>query len=108
MLLETALVTVIPSTASELVGTLGGHTAVMNNDQIVSSVANGVAQATEAVLRSHFRGNANSGQPIQIVLDGKVIFDSTRRSAQEFFKRTGTAPYPVRLYVDNFPRLWYA
>lgn len=79
----------------ELVGTLGGHTAVMNNDQIVSSVANGVAQATEAVLRSYFRGNANSGQPIQIVLDGKVIFDSTRRSAQEFFNRTGTAPYPV-------------
>lgn len=79
----------------ELVGNLGGHTAVLNNDQIVSSVANGVAQATEAVLRSHFRGNANSGQPIQIVLDGKVIFDSTRRSAQEFFKRTGTAPYPV-------------
>lgn len=79
----------------ELVGTLGGHTAVMNNDQIVSSVANGVAQATEAVLRSHFRGNANSGQPIQIVLDGKVIFDSTRRSAQEYFNRTGRSPYPV-------------
>lgn len=29
----------------ELVGTLKGHTAVMNNDQIVSSVAGGVAQA---------------------------------------------------------------
>lgn len=29
----------------ELVGTLGGHSAVMNNDQIVSSVASGVAQA---------------------------------------------------------------
>lgn len=79
----------------ELVGTLGGHTAVMNNDQIVSSVANGVAQATEAVLRSYFRGNANSGQPIQIVLDGKVIFDSTRKSAQEYFNRTGRSPYPV-------------
>lgn len=79
----------------ELVGTLGGHTAVMNNDQIVSSVANGVAQATERVLRSYIKSNGNGGQPIQIVLDGKVIFDSTRRSAQEFFNRTGTAPYPV-------------
>ena len=29
----------------ELVGTLGGHTAVMNNDQIVSSVSAGVARA---------------------------------------------------------------
>lgn len=79
----------------ELVGNLGGHTAVMNNDQIVSSVANGVAQATERVLRSYIRSNGNSGQPIQIVLDGKVIFDSTRKSAQEFFNKTGTAPYPV-------------
>lgn len=79
----------------ELVGNLGGHTAVMNNDQIVSSVANGVAQATERVLRSYIRSNGNGGQPIQIVLDGKVIFDSTRKSAQEFFNKTGTAPYPV-------------
>ena len=29
----------------ELVGTLGGHTAVMNNDQIVASVSSGVARA---------------------------------------------------------------
>lgn len=30
---------------AELVGTLGGHTAVMNNDQIVASVSAGVARA---------------------------------------------------------------
>jgi hypothetical protein len=29
----------------ELVGTLGGHTAIMNNDQIVASVSSGVARA---------------------------------------------------------------
>lgn len=34
----------------ELVGTLGGHTAVMNNDQIVASVASGVAKATSASM----------------------------------------------------------
>ena len=33
----------------ELVGTLGGHTAVMNNDQIVASVAAGVARAVSGV-----------------------------------------------------------
>ena len=32
----------------ELVGTIGGHTAVMNNDQIVSSVASGVYQAVRS------------------------------------------------------------
>ena len=33
----------------ELVGTLGGHTAVMNNDQIVASVSAGVARAVSGV-----------------------------------------------------------
>ena len=33
----------------ELVGTLGGHTAVMNNDQIVASVAAGVAKAIAGI-----------------------------------------------------------
>ena len=36
----------------ELVGTLGGHTAVMNNDQIVASVSNGVARAIAGI---HFK-----------------------------------------------------
>lgn len=33
----------------ELVGTLGGHTAVMNNDQIVASVSAGVARAITGI-----------------------------------------------------------
>ena len=33
----------------ELVGTLGGHTAVMNNDQIVASVSAGVAKAISGI-----------------------------------------------------------
>lgn len=33
----------------ELVGTLGGHTAVMNNNQIVASVASGVAKAIAGI-----------------------------------------------------------
>ena len=79
----------------ELVGTLGGHTAVMNNDQIVSSVSVGVAQAVKEVIQPLIRTSAGNNQPIQIVLDGKVIFDSTRQSAQEYFNRTGRSPYPV-------------
>lgn len=77
----------------ELVGTLGGHTAVMNNDQIVQSVSDGVYRAVLAAMRG--QKTSSGSQPIQISLDGKVIFDSTRKSAQEFFNRTGTAPYPV-------------
>ena len=39
----------------ELVGTLGGHTAVMNNDQIVASVSDGVARAI-ASIKFHMTG----------------------------------------------------
>ena len=40
---------------AELVGTLGGHTAVMNNDQIVASVSAGVARAIAGI---HFKMTA--------------------------------------------------
>lgn len=79
----------------ELVGTLGGHTAVMNNDQIVSSVSYGVAQAVKEVIQPLLKASVGNDRPIQISLDGKVIFDSTRQSAQEYFNRTGRSPYPV-------------
>lgn len=79
----------------ELVGTLGGHTAVMNNDQIVSSVSVGVAQAVKEVIQPLVKTSVGNNRPIQISLDGKVIFDSTRQSAQEYFDRTGRSPYPV-------------
>lgn len=79
----------------ELVGTLGGHTAVMNNDQIVSSVSAGVAQAVKEVIQPLVKTSVGNNRPIQISLDGKVIFDSTRQSAREYFNRTGMSPYPV-------------
>lgn len=44
----------------ELVGTLGGHTAVMNNDQIVASVSAGVARAVSNV-RFRMAGIGGSG-----------------------------------------------
>lgn len=77
----------------ELVGTLGGHTAVMNNDQIVQSVSDGVYRAVLAAMRG--QKTSSGSQPVQISIDGKVIFDSTRKSAQEYFNRTGMSPFPV-------------
>ena len=43
----------------ELVGTLGGHTAVMNNDQIVASVSAGVAKAISGI-KFYARGQKTS------------------------------------------------
>lgn len=49
----------------ELVGNIGGHTAVMNNNQIVSSVSAGVYQAVRGAM-----GNVNSGNGVyNIYLD---------------------------------------
>jgi len=74
----------------ELVGTIGGHTAVMNNDQIVSSVAAGVARAVASVMGS------GSGQTT-VVLEGdaKNLFRVVRTEAQNFTNATGLTPFPV-------------
>lgn len=60
----------------ELVGTIGGHTAVMNNDQIVASVAAGVYQAVRAAfanLGNYFAMIANALSRIPAALEAKSI-----------------------------------
>lgn len=57
----------------ELVGTIGGRTAVANNDQIVEAVSAGVARAVASVM-----GNI-SDRPQKIYLDGKEITSSQNR-----------------------------
>lgn len=62
----------------ELVGSIGGSTAVMNNDQIVAAVAGGVY---DAVVSAMSQTNGKS-QSIQVFLDGKQIEASTRNTKQ--------------------------
>lgn len=57
----------------ELVGTIGGRTAVANNDQIVEAVSAGVARAVASVM-----GNIADRQQ-KIYLDGKEITSSQNR-----------------------------
>jgi len=72
----------------ELVGTLGGHTAVMNNDQIVASVSAGVARAiagihfkmqaprlasTSAIRSSSMTTNQNSSDAQMVVLLTQIL-----------------------------------
>lgn len=67
---------------AELVGTLGGHTAVMNNDQIVASVSSGVAKAIAGI---HFKMtaprvvNASAPQPQQKDATQQAIEASNRQ-----------------------------
>ena len=52
---------------AELVGSVGGRTAVMNNDQIVAAVSTGVANAVASVMRS----GRNSNGEVVINVNGK-------------------------------------
>ena len=73
----------------ELVGTIGGHTAVMNNDQIVSSVAAGVYQAVVAAMIQ--TGGKNQQISVQVVLEGdaKGIFKVVKQENDRIVLVTG-------------------
>lgn len=65
---------------AELVGNIGGRTAVMNNDQIVDSVSAGVYQAVLAALGG---GNEDDGNTnIVINLDGEKIYENQQKIAR--------------------------
>lgn len=70
----------------ELVGTIGGNTAVVNNDQIVASVSAGVAQAVASVL-----GNGGSTNEITIKVDSETLYRAVRKGEKMASGRYGTA-----------------
>lgn len=67
----------------EMVGQIGGHTAVANNDQIVEAVASGVRDAMYDVLAS--QRNDSGNQTIEVVLktDDEVLARSVARGQQK-------------------------
>ena len=79
----------------ELVGRIGSKTAVMNNNQIVSSVAAGVkAAVAEAIMAT--RSTADSGMPYQINVtvktqDDEVLARCVERGMARKSYRFGTA-----------------
>ena len=73
----------------ELVGTLAGSTAVMNNDQIVSSVSDGVAKAVASVIASS--SNGNTPFDITIKVDSEVLYRAMKKGERMANGRYGTA-----------------
>ena len=64
----------------ELVGTIGGSTAVMNNDQIVSSVSNGVYLAVLSAMSEVMAMGGSGGNQViktHVSLDGREIVTQT-------------------------------
>lgn len=70
---------------AELVGKLGSGTAVMNNDQIVASVSDGVYKAVSAAMSGQGTGNVN------VVLQGDAskLFKVIRQEGNDYQRRTG-------------------
>lgn len=68
----------------ELVGSIGSHTAVANNDQIVSAVSQGVASAVASVL-----GNGRSNVTVTLEGDAKGLFKVVQKEGRAYSARTG-------------------
>lgn len=82
---------------NEMVGKIGNRSAVANNDQIVEAVSYGVSMAnaeTNELLRQNNKLLMAILQKDSGLSDGSV-FRSVRNSANDFYNRTGVAPFPV-------------
>ena len=77
----------------ELVGTIGGNTAVMNNDQIVASVADGVAKAMVNVMQHWNSGSGNTN--VTIEGDMAQFFRVVQQKAVDYTRTTGQPAFPV-------------
>lgn len=71
---------------AEVVGHIGGRTEVLNQSQLASTMYSAVVAAMTQVY-------GNGQQPIQVLLDGKVVFDNTRQRANEYFRKTGNPAF---------------
>lgn len=69
----------------EMVGRIGSHTAVANNDQIVASVSDGVYRAVRAAMNGQSDTNVN----IELVGDTAKLFKAIRKEGSEYQRRTG-------------------
>lgn len=73
----------------ELVGRLGSHTAVANNDQIVSSVADGVYRAVKAAIANSQTEAGNTNVNVELVGDVANLFKAIRKEGNSYQRRTG-------------------
>lgn len=71
----------------EMVGVIGGRTAVANNDQIIEGIARGVYEAVTAALNNNSQSNIH----VTLELDGKVLYDSIVAEDKNNARRTGRA-----------------
>ncbi len=64
----------------EMVGKIGGRSAVVNNDQIVDGISEGVYAAVMAAIKA---ANSEGGQAVNVYLDGKLIARNVEKHQKE-------------------------
>ena len=69
----------------EMVGSIGGRTAVANNDQIVDAVSIGVYNA---VVDAMSRSGGNK-QPTIVQINGREVFRAVQDESTAYSRRTG-------------------
>lgn len=72
---------------AEMVGSMGGHTAVANNDQIVEGIRAGVYSAVVAAMSN------SSGGATVVQIDGKEVFRAVQKQNQSYIRRTGQSAF---------------
>jgi hypothetical protein len=82
----------------ELVGTLGGHTAVMNNDQIVASVSAGVARAIASI-----KFNLTGLPSVSTVNQGEDIESAMYRAVVRALSESESGGIDVNVNLDGDP-----
>ena len=81
----------------ELVGTIGGHTAVMNNNQIVASVSAGVYRAVASAISQVMSQSQGSGASpvINVYVGGRQVTDVVVEQVNQRTRATGVCPIMV-------------
>ena len=77
----------------ELVGTMGGRTAVANNGQIIEGIKQGVYEAVANAM-AQYGGNRVQ---IEAKVDEGIIFKKVQTQAEQFATQTGENPFPVMI-----------
>lgn len=74
----------------EMVGTMGGHTAVANNDQIVQGIKQGVYEAVMSAM-----SQSRNSTTIKLDLDRAILFKDMQTQANDYYRQSGESPFPA-------------
>lgn len=73
---------------AEMVGQIGTTTTVANNDQIVSAVSSGVAQAVAGVMSQYANSGDNGSQELVLMVDSEELARAVSKGNKRYNTRT--------------------